>query len=167
MKLDLSKLKLHPRETETFFLLTRGKDNFLAELGGKFIDPVEVEIEVENTGTIFTGQGKVKTLLQLPCARCLRDFTYPVETEFQTVMVEDTRSDRFSPDEGFILINGETADIESIVEEAIFMAIPLCPLCQEQCQGLCPVCGQDKNTATCSCQEDTIDPRWEKLRSLD
>lgn len=166
MKLDLSKLKLHPRETEAFFLRTKGKDNFLAEVGGKFIDPIEVEIVVENTGTIFAGRGKVRALLQLPCARCLRDFTYPVETEFQAIMVENIRSDQFSPDEGFILINGETADIGSSVEEAIFMAIPLCPLCREECQGLCPVCGQDKNTTNCSCQEDIIDPRWEKLKSL-
>lgn len=167
MKLDLSKLKLHPRETEAFFLRTKGNDAFLAEVGGRFIDPVEVEIVVENTGTLFTGRGKVQTLLQLPCARCLQDFTYPVETEFQVVIVENTRSEQLSPDEGFIFFNGETADIGSIVEEAIFMAIPICPLCKEECQGLCPVCGQDKNTATCSCQEDIIDPRWEKLKNLD
>ena len=167
MKLDLSKLKLHPRETEAFFLHAKGNDDLLAGLGGRFIDPVEVEIVVENAGTIFTGRGKVRTMVQLPCARCLHDFTFPVEADFMTVIVENTRNDQFSPDEGFIFLDGETADITPMVEEAIFMAIPICPLCKEECQGLCPVCGQDKNTATCSCQEDTIDPRWEKLKNLD
>jgi len=166
MKLDLSKLILHPRQTEAFFLRTQGNDDFLAEVGGKFIDPLEVEIEIENTGTIFAGRGRVRTLLQLPCARCLQDFNYPVDTEFQAVMVENTRSDQFSPDEGFILINGETVDIEPMVEEAIFMAIPIRPLCRDECQGLCLICGQDKNAGTCSCREDTIDPRWEKLKNI-
>jgi uncharacterized protein len=166
MKLDLSKLKLHPRDTEVFFEQARGDDVFLADLGGKFIDPVEVEIVVDNTGTIYAGRGRVRTLVQLPCARCLQDFTYPIETEFQAAIVESSRSDQFSPDEGFIFIDEEMADIGPLVEEAIFMAIPICPVCQPECQGLCPVCGQDKNTATCSCHEDTIDPRWEKLKSL-
>jgi uncharacterized protein len=166
MQLDLSKLKLHPRETEAFFLQSQGNDDFLAEVGGKFIDPVEVEIEIENTGTIFAGRGNVRTLLQLPCARCLQDFTYPVETEFQGVMVENTRNNQFSPDDGFVLFDGETVDIEPMVEEAIFMAIPICPLCREDCQGLCPICGQDKNIGTCSCREDTIDPRWENLKNI-
>jgi uncharacterized protein len=165
MKLDLSKLKLHPHETESFFLRVRGNDDLLAEMGGKFIDPVEVEIEIENTGSLFAGRGKVRTLLQLPCARCLQDFTYPMETEFQAVIVENTSPYQFNED-GSIGLNGDTADISPIVDEAIFMAIPICPLCQDECLGLCPICGWNKNTGTCSCKEDNIDPRWEKLKNL-
>jgi len=40
------------------------------------------------------------------------------------------------------------------------------PLCREDCQGLCPVCGADKNTGTCSCEESTPDPRWAALAAL-
>lgn len=166
MKLDLRRLKNHPRETETFFLQARGNDNFLTEVGGRFVKPVEVEIAVENTGTLFTGRGKIKTLLQLPCARCLKNFEYPLETDFQAVMVENSQSHLYSPDEGFIFFDGEKADIGPVVDESIFMAIPICPLCQEECRGLCPVCGKDKNLENCSCQDDEIDPRWEKLKSL-
>lgn len=166
MKLDLRRLKLHPRESEAFYLQTKGSDNFLEEVGGKFLAPIEVEIVVENTGTIYAGHGSVKTLLQLPCSRCLKDFTYPVDTEVEVAMVENTNSSQFSADEGFVFLNGDEADISSRMEEAIFMAIPICPLCQEDCRGLCPVCGQDRNTTTCSCGEQTIDPRWEKLKNL-
>jgi uncharacterized protein len=166
MKIDLRRLKLHPRETEAFYLQSRGNDSFLKEIGGKFIAPVEVEIVVENTGTIFVGKGKIKTLLQLPCSRCLQDFTYNLESEVEVSMAENINSHRFNADEGFVFFDGDEADIGSIIDEAIFMAIPICPICQENCRGLCPVCGQDKNTTNCSCQEETIDPRWEKLKNL-
>lgn len=166
MKIDLRRLKHHPQESEAFSLQAGGNDNFLKEVGGRFVEPIKVEIVVENTGTLFAGRGKIQTLLQLPCARCLKNFNYPLEIDFQTVMVENIRSDQYSPDEGFIFFDGETADIGSVVYESVFMAIPICPLCQEECRGLCPVCGKDRNTEKCSCQEDAIDPRWEKLKSL-
>lgn len=166
MKLNLRRLKLHPRESEAFYLQTKGSDNFLEEVGGKFLAPIEVEIVVENTGTIFAGRGNTRTLLQLPCSRCLKDFTYQLQAEFEVSIVEDNYRDQFSADEGFVFFNGDEADISSRIEEAIFMAIPICPLCQEDCQGLCPGCGQNKNTTSCSCQEETIDPRWEKLKNL-
>jgi uncharacterized protein len=40
------------------------------------------------------------------------------------------------------------------------------PLCREDCQGLCPVCGADKNTGACSCVESSPDPRWAALAAL-
>ncbi len=166
MKIDLSRLILNLRERETFSLQTMGSDSFLEEIGGKFMAPIQVEIVVENTGTLFAGRGSVKTLLQLPCSRCLKDFAYPVDAEFDLVMAEALNSDQVNVDDGIIFFAADEADISSIVEEAIFMAIPICSLCREDCRGLCLVCGQDKNTTNCSCQEETIDPRWEKLKNL-
>ncbi len=167
MKLDLRSLKIHPMGSEAFRLQTRGNDDFLSELGGKFLAPVEVEIVIENTGTIFAGRGSLRTVVQLPCSRCLQDVAYPLETEFDVAIVESTGSKQLNADEGFVCLNGDEADIGSVVDEVIYMAIPICPLCNEDCRGLCPVCGQDKNTSACSCQQETIDPRWEKLKSLE
>jgi uncharacterized protein len=166
MKIDLSRLILRPREREAFFLETKGNDSFLKEIGGKFLNPIQVEIVVENTGTILAGQGKVRTLLQMPCSRCLKDFAYPVDAEFEFAMAEAVDIHQVSVDDGIIFFESGEADIISIVEEAVFMAIPICSLCREDCKGLCLVCGQDKNTTNCSCQQETIDPRWEKLKNL-
>jgi uncharacterized protein len=166
MKIDLSRLIVRPRERETFSLQTMGSDSFLEEIGGKFLAPIEVEIVVENTGELFAGRGNVRTLLQLPCSRCLKDFTYPIDAEFDLVIAEAVSNDQVSVDDGIVFFAADEADISSIVEEAIFMAIPICSLCQEDCRGLCPECGHDKNTTSCSCQEENIDPRWEKLKNL-
>lgn len=167
MKLDFHSLKLHPRESEEFYLRTKGDDSILAGLGGRFTAPLDIEIVVENTGTILTGRGTIRTEVQLPCSRCLQDFTCPLEIGFELALVEEGHSSQYSPDEGFIFFQGEEADIRAAVEEAIFMALPLSPLCKEDCQGLCPICGQDRNINRCSCSEENIDPRWEKLKQLE
>jgi len=166
MKIDLSGLILNLLKRETFSLQTMGNDSFLEEIGGKFLAPIQVEIGVEKNGTIFVGRGNVRTLLQLPCSRCLKDYSYRVDAQFELAMAEAVNSDQVSVDDGIILFETDEAEIMSIVEEAIFMAIPICSLCREDCCGLCPVCGLDKNTTSCSCQQETIDPRWEKLKNL-
>jgi len=166
MKINLKRLKLHPRESETFYLQGRGRDSFLEGLGGKYLAPIELEMVVENTGTVFVGRGTVNTRLQLTCSRCLQEFIYPLMAEIDALMVESIHNDIYSADEGFILFSDDAVDILPRVEEVIFMAIGICPLCREDCPGICPICGQDKNVASCSCNEDTVDPRWAKLKNL-
>ena len=56
--------------------------------------------------------------------------------------------------------------VAPIAEERIQMAVPMKPLCREDCRGLCPRCGQDWNVADCGCALESADPRWEVLRSL-
>jgi uncharacterized protein len=166
MKIDLSRLKLYPRESEAFYLKSNWDDSFLAEVGGKFLAPVELEIEVENTGRMFIGRGNVRTRLQLPCSRCLRDFSCSVDDEIEIAMLESSHDHHVSADEEMLFLDDGKVDISSRIEETIFMAVPISPLCREECQGLCPICGQDKNTSGCFCEKDTIDPRWDKLKSL-
>lgn len=165
MKIDLSRLILHPLESEVFYLQTRWSNSFIDDIGGKFIAPVEVEIAVENSGTVLNGRANVKTILQLPCSRCLKDFSYPIDTDIQINIAKKTGNHQTN-DEDMVFISEGKADISSLVEEAIFMAIPLSPLCNVECQGLCSICGQNKNIANCSCVKETIDPRWEKLKSF-
>ncbi len=166
MKLNLRRLKLHPRESEQFPISTDGSDQFLADLGGKFAAPIKGDLLVENTGSMFVGQGRLKTELQFPCSRCLKEFIFPVDTSFELVLVERHKSAALNPDEDFNIFDGDEADIDAAIEQTIFMALPIVYLCKEDCQGLCPVCGQDKNTESCHCEPDTADPRWAKLNHL-
>ena len=56
--------------------------------------------------------------------------------------------------------------VAPIAEERIQMAVPMKPLCREDCRGLCPRCGEDWNVADCGCALESADPRWEVLRNL-
>jgi uncharacterized metal-binding protein YceD (DUF177 family) len=61
--------------------------------------------------------------------------------------------------------DGERIDLEPLFREQFVLAIPYAPLCREACKGLCPQCGIDRNTASCTC-EPPIDPRLAALKGL-
>ena len=117
-------------------------------------------------------RGNIKTQLELECGRCLKHFLYPVNENFQTIFQP------FSPGstEEEIELTKDKLDIEfykddvidltEIVREQILVSIPIMPLCDKACQGLCPKCGQNLNRNKCFCTIETIDPRWAKLQAL-
>jgi uncharacterized protein len=61
--------------------------------------------------------------------------------------------------------DGERIDLEPLFREQFVLAVPYAPLCSETCKGLCPQCGIDRNTASCSCTPP-IDPRLAALKGL-
>ena len=166
MQINLARLKLQPRGSESFHLEEQGQDEILEGLGNKFLNPLVVDLVVDNTDSVFLGHGRVKTLLQLSCSRCLEEFGYPIDTDFELAMVQASEVSHFGEDEDYIIFDGDIVDMDLSVHAAIFMAIPIIPLCSESCLGICPICGANKNTGDCSCVNQEIDPRWEKLKNL-
>lgn len=163
VKIDLKRMKIHPQESESFHFKEQGRDELLRDFGGRFVEPVEVNLLVNYSGEVFLGRGTLRTLLELPCSRCLDHFRYPVETEFSLVMAENAQPDT---EEDVLLLQQGEADLCPTVEQCIFSEIPINPLCSENCQGICPECGVNKNQEACRCTEKPIDPRWEALKKL-
>jgi uncharacterized protein len=73
--------------------------------------------------------------------------------------------DRLTGDEETYLIEDDFIDLAPLAHDAIFLDLPLAPLCREDCKGLCPFCGIDRNEASCDCQAP-IDSRWATLDGL-
>lgn len=61
--------------------------------------------------------------------------------------------------------DGEQVDLEPLLREQLVLAVPYAPLCREDCKGLCPQCGIDRNAETCAC-EAPPDPRFAALKGL-
>src|SRR5688500_17431167 len=61
---------------------------------------------------------------------------------------------------------GEEVDLAPLLREQIILAVPFAPLCSESCRGLCPVCGIDRNTGSCTCDTAPPDARWSALKNL-
>ena len=103
------------------------------------------------------------------CARCLE----PVEGTFhmpfeRTVVTEGTlteEQEENNVDEYVILDNG-ILDIDETVEESLVLSFPTRLLCEEDCPGLCPVCGKRQSGGACSCVKKERDPRWAVLEGL-
>ena len=166
MQINLSRLKLQPQGSQSFYLEEQGSDYILEGAGGKFLDTVVVELLVKNTGSVYLARGTVKTRLSLPCSRCLMDFSLPIHTDIELAMESASKASDSEEDDETIIFYGDLVDVSTPVFGAIFMAIPIIPLCQTDCKGLCPVCGIDQNQGNCSCIKQEIDPRWEKLQNL-
>ena len=57
-------------------------------------------------------------------------------------------------------------DLGEMLREQFYLALPMQPLCRPDCQGLCPVCGVDRNLERCECQTEWVDPRLSGLKAL-
>jgi uncharacterized protein len=64
------------------------------------------------------------------------------------------------------LIKGSVLDLTPYIREAVLLQVPYIPVCREDCQGLCPKCGINKNTDACNCQIEVIDPRLAALQDF-
>ena len=64
------------------------------------------------------------------------------------------------------VFDGEVIDIDEMVREQLLLALPAQILCREDCKGLCPECGGDRNLNECKCEEVEIDPRWSGLKEI-
>jgi uncharacterized protein len=119
--------------------------------------------------------GRVTTELEVVCSRCLEPFRIPVDSAFdllylpladQAVVAGDEDHQLGDEDANASFYEDETIDLAQLMREQFYLALPMKPLCRPDCQGLCPVCGKNRNVETCTCQSEWVDPRMEALRRL-
>ncbi len=122
-------------------------------------------------------RGHLEGRLGLACGRCLEPFDAPLTADFDLLLVpapgaaapgasapEEEELSTAELDLDFYA--GETVDLEAIIREQIILMVPLKPLCQEDCRGLCPLCGANLNRETCSCQAEKSDSPFAVLAKL-
>ena len=112
------------------------------------------------------------TVVDLSCSRCLGQFRHPLKIKFEEEFVptvdvtsgaplpEPEEAGTFTIDEHHIL------DLTEAVRQYLLIALPIKPLCDEDCAGLCPDCGNDLNKGPCDCPPREIDARWSELSKL-
>lgn len=136
---------------------------------GRDHSPVRVEGTVTKTKSGFMITVKAAMSLTLTCTRCLSPFRYEIETDYadEFVPIEPKKGESDDPFEDVLSVyQGEKIDITALVSELVLVAIPMKIICKQDCQGLCPQCGQNLNERSCSCIIDRPDPRLAKLADL-
>jgi uncharacterized protein len=114
--------------------------------------------------------GRVEAKLRLECTRCLGPAEVPVSSDFEFRMVPRSAmagQEEMELVEGDLEIeffDGEEVDLGHIVAEQVYLTIPMRVLCSGECRGLCPACGQDRNTVECGHGDNPADPRWSALK---
>lgn len=127
---------------------------------------------LQNTEGEVRVRGKFTVVLETDCDRCLGNGRFPLESAFDLFyrpMAELTRMEEVEIDEGEAEIGfyqGGGMELEDILREQVLLALPMQRVCREDCRGICPVCGRNRNEAPCDCREHPADDRWGALRKL-
>jgi len=120
--------------------------------------------------------GTVKTALELACSRCLEPFVMPVDREFDLRFLpaaaaepdsdEDDEAEVEDDDVAVTFYRAEQIDLNELLREQFYLALPMKPLCSGDCKGICPQCGTNRNAASCDCTPHWEDPRLAGLKTL-
>lgn len=169
MRIELDKLE---RTGNSFAHVYEPDELVLDEEHARLTRPPEVSGRVSRSGREVRLRGRINTTAEVDCDRCLKSVSVPVEADFDVkyAPAEDDGSDNGTElqaeDLGLATFDGETIDIDELVREQVLLALPSRVLCGEECKGLCPVCGADRNVNPCDCQSREIDPRWAGLKAV-
>ena len=131
---------------------------------------VRGEVTLLRTGRGILVTGRLKTDVQLTCARCLSQFHQPltlvIEEEYFPTIDILTGAPVSAPEDepgAFTIDQNNILDLGEAVRQYALLAKPMKPLCRQDCSGLCPTCGTNLNVKSCNCPKNVIDPRWQKL----
>ena len=135
-------------------------------------EPATVSGKVRLAGNEVFVNGHVEARARVECDRCLQPVETPVNADFQLEYVSGSEYKSSGAVElteaemSVSVFDGKAIDVDEIVKEQILLAVPTRMLCREDCKGICPECGTDRNTGDCSCATNDIDPRWAALKKL-
>jgi len=177
MLIEIAELELHPIDfqeeflpdaidlgadvRQTSVLKTSGRAQLVEEHHGKHKVIKDIRL-----------QGDLATTLEVSCARCLEAVTQNVARAFDLLyrpQGTDAGNEELSVTAAEAEIGyyqGEGLLLEDSLREQVLLAVPLKVVCREDCKGLCPSCGKNRNAEPCSCTPVVGDPRWAALKDV-
>jgi len=162
--------------------LEGGKGDFAHVYNPDELNPVDERVKLSGTARVngkirLAGNevfvnGHIETRAQVECDRCLKPVDVPVNADFELEYITGSEYESGGAAElteaemSVSVFDGDAIDVDEIVKEQILLAVPTRMLCGEDCKGICPQCGIDRNTGQCNCVTEDIDPRWAALKNL-
>jgi len=117
-------------------------------------------------------RGHISGAVQADCHRCLEAVSFPLDGDFDLYyrpadLDSDEPNLELDPAEAEIgYYEGAGLQLADVLREQILLWLPMQWVCREDCKGICPVCGQDRNRVCCDCRSREVDDRWAALRTL-
>ena len=169
MKLDLTRY----RQPVSHF----GRTFQPEEVGGdadayRIVTPVELEFDIHKDKNRFRLGGRVRAELELACSRCVEPYRFPIDAQFDQRYLPasqaSTEAEREVEEDDLetSYYTDDQIDLSQLMREQFYLALPMKPLCQDDCKGLCAQCGTNLNTGTCECAPVWEDPRLAALKAI-
>jgi uncharacterized protein len=169
VKIDISSIEQEPVSFDERLTVEAER------LGSEVLtSPVEVRLDGEARphGGSLTVFGRFRATSELICSRCLEavpwsvDESYSVEYRRTPATANEDEVGLEEDDLDVVFLDEEALDLVDLAAEQILLAMPMRILCDENCAGLCPTCGANRNgDGACECPPE-VDPRWRALEGL-
>jgi uncharacterized protein len=172
MRLELSPIRLPETEFSKVFEqaeVPTGEGDY------RVIGPADLRMVIHKDQDRFRLVGTVKSQLGLECSRCLEPYVLPVDRQFDLRFLpaaagepqnEDEDAEVEEDDVSITFYRDEQIDLDELLREQFYLALPMKPLCGPACKGICPQCGTNRNLAPCDCSPQKEDPRMAGLKTL-
>jgi uncharacterized protein len=161
---------MHFHETEAWFSarIRSGEDADEIALAR----PINVDLELVPEAEQIKLNGQLQGEVRLKCSRCLQSYVLKLDETIDLLLLYPLPAD--TPEEIDLrpedldteFFDGATIDVDRVVAEQIFLALPQQPLCRSDCQGLCSGCGADLNREACKCEKRETTSPFDVLRSV-
>lgn len=123
------------------------------------LSDVQMEGEAMLLGGLYYVKGKMEADVDFVCARCLTPFREHMTIPFAETFATPDSEVEYDEESDIHTVEGDEIELDPILQEDFLLALPIIPLCEEDCKGLCPTCGVNWNEQSCSCNNQRIDPR--------
>jgi DUF177 domain-containing protein len=130
------------------------------------VDPATPATLVAEIDSVVEGllvTGRITATIRLSCVRCLTTVDETVQVDVRELFALDPAD---AEEEGYAVVPVDLLPLDTMIRDALVLALPGAPVCRPDCAGLCPQCGADRNTADCGHGTDVADPRWLPLAGL-
>lgn len=125
-----------------------------------------------NTDGEIRIKGRLDVKIEAECDRCLGRAQFPLDTAFDLfyrpsealAAVEEVAIDEGEAEMGFYV--GLGMELEDVLREQILLSLPMQRVCSPDCQGICPVCGGNRNETLCDCRSEPADNGWSRLGNI-
>jgi uncharacterized protein len=109
---------------------------------------------------------EVSTDERCACSRCLKGFSQRIEVAFEEEAFHANDGPSGEQAEVPTIDDKRILDLTDALEQYIYLAVPVKPICRKDCKGICPQCGADLNETMCVCDNDARDGRWAELLKM-
>jgi uncharacterized protein len=120
-------------------------------------------VRVSRTAQGLLVQVKMEAEIMAECARCLTEFPQPLEADFTDLYAFTPNS---VTESGLLLPENGKINLAPVLRDEMLLSLPINPVCEPGCKGLCPICGENMNETHCEHIEENGDPHLSKLKSL-
>lgn len=144
-------------------------ENFiLADAVYPFVQKDSVMLRIVNRGNRkVLIEAKTDVSVAASCDRCLKDVIIPIHIEVEKeIDFSKTEQQRTEDLDETNYVSGYDLDVDKLIYDEVLIGFPMKVLCNEDCKGLCKVCGANLNEGECGCDRAELDPRMSAIRDI-